>query len=279
MTTIVLNATGAQARAIADRLEQSGPVRRLSRRSEDGLTTVDAGSQAALAEAFSGARSVIFTPPLDYRPGEREAYARRVVAAAGNAGVERLVLNTAAPVPDARDETTRTLHDIRDTVRNGPVPFTVIQPTVYLDNLLAPWSLPTIVNDGIFAYPLREDAEVSWISHAALAEFVAAVVDTPSAAGRTFDIGGVEPLTGPQLAEVVGAAAGREVRFVAVDAGEFAQGVAQVYGSEAASEIGGVYGRAADQPLTLKRDVEPWRELGLEPETAQVWAERQTWRL
>jgi uncharacterized protein YbjT (DUF2867 family) len=86
---------------------------------------------------------VVLTSPLDYRPGVRQAYAERVVRAAERAGVGRLVLNTAAAVPDDSPyAVAEDLRRIRAIVQSGAVPATVVQPTIYLDNLLAPWALP-----------------------------------------------------------------------------------------------------------------------------------------
>lgn len=278
MTIVVLNASGVQAKAIADRLEQEGPVRRLARSPGPGLTTVDTTSRAALTAAFAGADAVVFTSPADYRPGVRRVYAETVVAAADDAAVGRLVLNTAAPILEGSPGMLG-LREVRDIVRDARTPATIVQPTIYLDNLLAPWSLPALLNDGVLAYALGAEAKVSWISHRSLADFVAAAIRSETAAGQTFDIGGSRALTGTELADIVGAASGRPVRYLPLEPEAFAAGLAAQFGPEAAQEIGAVYARAAQAPDSLIRSEEPWRRCGVEPETPESWASRQVWQL
>lgn len=280
MTIAVLNASGAQARVIADRLSRDHSVRRLSRATAPGLTTVDPEDETSLARAFDGATAVVFTAPLDYRPGVREAYAERVVAAAGGAGVGRIVLNTAAALPeDAHFPVVETLRNVRAIVQAGPTPVTVVQPTIYLDNLLGPWVLPGILNDGVLASPAPEEAPVSQISHAALADFIAAAIGRPDAAGRVYDIGGPEALTGPALASIVSRATGREVRYHALDLGQFAAGLNAAFGAPTGDLIADGYRYLAENPEAYRRGSEAWDALGVVPETAAQWTARQTWSL
>lgn len=280
MTIAVLNTSGAQARVIADRLSRDHTVRRLSRATAPGLTTVDPEDEASLARAFDGATAVVFTAPLDYRPGVREAYAERVVAAAGRAGVGRIVLNTAAALPeDAHFPVVETLRNVRAIVQAGPTPVTVVQPTIYLDNLLGPWVLPGILNDGVLASPAPEDAPVSHISHAALADIIAAVIARPDTAGKVYDIGGPEALTGSELARIVAEATGRPIHYHALDLEQFAAGLNAALGAPTGDFIADGYRYLAANLEAYRRSSDPWTELGIVPETARQWAARQTWSL
>lgn len=280
MTIAVLGATGAQSRAIADRLSRDHEVRRLSRSEGAGLSAVDAESEDDLTRAFEGARAAVLTSPLDYRPGVRVALAERVARAAERAGLERLVLNLAAAVPDDNPRpVAEELRRIRAVIQSGATPWTVVQPTVYLDNLLAPWSLPAILNDGVIASPAPAEARISYISHASLGDFVAAVIDRPASAGQTYDIGGPEPLTGQALADIIGAVIGKPLHYHALDLGQFAAGINAAFGPPTGDDVADVYRHLAERPETLVRDAAPWTEVGLEPESAQAWAARQVWSL
>jgi NAD(P)H dehydrogenase (quinone) len=169
---VVLAANGAQGSAIAQSFATSGHrVRGVTRSGGGSLAnvtyaTADIADVQALSRAFDGADAVVFTSVVDHRPGVRERIAEAVVAAADRAGVGRLVLNTAAPVFAGYDRpVSSVLRRVREIVLGASTPAVVLQPTVYMDNLRAPWALPGIVRDGAFAYPLPADSQVSWISH------------------------------------------------------------------------------------------------------------------
>jgi NAD(P)H dehydrogenase (quinone) len=276
MRIAVLNASGIQAKAIADHLGTAHAVTRLSRAAGPGLTTVESESEDDLARKLEGQDAVVLTSPIDHRPGSREAYADRVTRAAERAGLSRVVLNTAAAVLDSDRPVATVLKRVRDIVQSGAVPSTVVQPTVYLDNLLAPWFLPAILNDGVVAYPIAPDTAVSWISHADLARFIAAVLARSETAGRVFDIGG-EALTGPELTAVVERAVGRPVAYQKLPFEPFAAGLNAGFGAPTGDDIADMYRHLQQNPEALLRDDSAWSELGLAPATAAKWAAGQTW--
>ncbi len=280
MTIAVLSATGAQARAIADRLARDHDVVRLSRAAGAGLSPVDTGSEDDLVRALEGARAVVLTSPLDYRPGVRIGLAERVTRAAERAGVGRLVLNLAAAVPaDNPRPVAEDLRQIRAVIQSGATPWTVVQPTAYLDNYLAPWALPAIVGDGVIASPAPAEARISYISHASLGDFVAGVIDRPASVGQTYDIGGPEALSGQALADILSAPVGRPLTYQALDLDQFAAGLNAAFGAPTGDDVADIYRHLSERPDALARDTSPWTEIGVEPESAAAWAARQTWRL
>lgn len=278
MTIAVFNATGAQASAIAARLAQEGDVRCLSRTTTADTVAVDTTSLDDITRALEGAEAAVFTAPLDYRPGVREAYAERVVRAAERAGLSQLVLNTAATVPDDNSRpVAEDLRRIRHVFQSGAVPVTVVQPTIYLENLLGPWSLPAIIHDGVLASPAVANAAISYLSHAALAEFIAGAIRRPASAGQTYDIGGSEPLTGPELAKIVSGVLGREVTYVPLNLDQFAEGLNAAYGSPTGDHVADGYRYLAEHPDSLARNLSVWDTVGARPETTTAWARRQAW--
>lgn len=275
----VLNAGGAQARAIARQLGAAGyTLRRLSRSAGPDLTRVDPESLDSLTAGLAGADGVVFTLPQDYRPGVRDAYAERVARAAEAAGVRRIVLNTAGPVYEDSDEPVAVdLRRLRGVVQGGAVPVVTLQPTSFLDNLVEPWAAAPIVNDGVLAYPTPAGAAVSWISHDDLGRFVAAAFRT-DVTGRVFDIGGPEPIDPQRLTSAIGAALGRTVRYQEVPLESFAAGLNAAFGPPAGDHIAGLYRAMQTRPDAMARDPDGWAELGVQPESVEAWAARQPWR-
>jgi len=279
MLVAVPHAHGRQAAAIARTLEAAGhQVRRLSRKAAPGVHVVDPESEDELARALEGVDGLAFTVPQDYRPGVRQAYAERVVRAAERAGVGRLAVNMAGPVhpTDARP-VSRDLRAVRSILQGGGVPAVVLQPTAFLDNLAEPWAVPPIVNEGVLAYPAPAAAAVSWLSHDSLGAFVRAAMERP-VAGRVFEVGGPEAITGPQLASVIGAAAGRPVRYQELPLEAFAASLNAAFGPPAGDHIADLYRLLRADPQIMARDPAGWAELEARPETAEAWAARQRWR-
>jgi hypothetical protein len=53
---------------------------------------------------------------------------------------------------------------IEDMVRRSGLPFAIVRPTMYLDNLLKPSASRDIVEHGRFAPPIAEQQEIAWTS-------------------------------------------------------------------------------------------------------------------
>lgn len=238
---------------------------------------VDPADHAGLAAALSGADVAVFTSPIDHRPGVRERLVDGFLAAASRAGVGRVVFNPAASIfEDRTHPVAKVLGALSDAVLAGPVPANVVEPTVYMDNLMAPWAVGGIVNDGVLAYPMPPEARVSYISHASLGAFVHAAAVTPIV-GRRFKIGGPEALTGAQLAEVLSATLGRPVVYRRIPPAALAEGLNAAFGAPAGDDIAALYTTMETQPDVMRRDPSGWKELGVAPEPFAVWARRQAW--
>lgn len=281
---VVTSVTGTQSRAIAKSFLNAGyGVRGLSRKMTPApdrveLHQADPNDVGAMTTALAGADTVVFTSPIDYRDGVREKLAETLVEAARRAEVRRIVFNAAAAVfEDYERPVSQSLRRVRDIVLGCPVESVALQPTVFMDNLIEPWAAPAIVNDGVLAYPMVEDAPVSWISHASLAEFCVAAAQATLADKRIFDIGSGEALTGPQVAATLSRAIGREVRYVALEPGVFGAALNAAFGAPAGDHIADIYRYLAGHKHAMKRDPAGFAALGVTPESFAQWAARQSW--
>lgn len=282
----VLGVGGSQNQAIAVRMAESGfRVRGVGRSAHAPASLAldmdyrgaDVENVASIEKAIAGADVVVFTSPIDHRAGVRERFVERVLLAAGRASVRRLVFNAAAAVYDDRNHpVAKVLGALSDAVLDGPAPAVVLQPTVYMDNLLAPWALPVIRDEGQLLYPMPENAPVSWISHRSLADFVCAAA-VRDVAGRVFRIGGPEALTGKEIAARLSDALGRQVQYTRIAPSILAEGLNGAYGAPAGDDIAALYTTMADQPDIMRRDPNDWADLRVVPETFKTWASRQAW--
>ena len=288
-TVLVYGAAGAQGSAIVRAaLEAGAHVRVLLRPGRanpygDRVDVVrgDLADRASLDRASLGVDKVVLTLPLLY---DREALARlgrNAIDAARAAGVKLLVFNTSGPLASAYAGSAflDALIDTRAYLRSTGAPAITVAPTVYCGNFAAPWSAPMIVNDGIAAYPLPAELPVSWISWEDLAAYAVAALERPELAGREFQVGGPEVLTGDEVATALSEAVGRRVNYVEVPLPDFAAGLAHNFGQETANEIASYYAWVRRQPASpLAVDIKPaLAELPIAPTRFADWAKAQDW--
>jgi uncharacterized protein YbjT (DUF2867 family) len=278
---VITSAAGAQGSAIGRAFEEAGyrVVRlvRAARPDNPGLVAVSMDDPDALARALDGADVLAFTSPIDHRPGARERLAETMARAAQRAAVGRIVVNTAAAVPDGLHRpVSDTLRTVKAAFTDSAVPTAVVEPTCYMENLSAPWAAPAIV-EGVLAYPAPRHARIAWISHATLGAFAVAAAGRAIPGGRCFEIGGPEALTGDAVAERLGRAIGRPVRYEELPLATFAAAINAANGAPAGDDIADYYRHLAANPDALARDGATATELGVTAEPMAQWAARQDW--
>lgn len=254
--------TGAQSTAIAEALRAAG-----------WEVTGSSRSRGDSEEGAAGANVVVLTIPQDHRPGAMTAFVERWVDIAVRDGVARIVLNVGGTPGPAEDHPFfADLHQAQARVAASGVPFAILQPTVYLDNLAAPWASEGLAA-GTIAYPADPRAEVSWLSHRTLGQWIVAVVDG-RADGRTIAIGGPQALTGDALASEIGVGLGRPVSYVPIPPEAFAAGMNQAMGAPAGDRLAAIYSRLSAHPESMRVDPSEASVLGVELETARAFAAR-----
>ena len=288
-TVLVYGAAGAQGSAIVRALLTAGARVRILLR--DGTanpfgTSVevvrgDLANLATLRLASLGVDRVVLTLPRVADRTLAARFGRNAVLAAEAAGVKLLVWNSGGPVP-----TTHTglaaldgAVDMARLLRESAVPSIVVRPTLYMDNLTAGWTAPAILHNGVFAHPLPRESRVSWISWNDLAALTVAALQRPALAGRTFDVGGPQALTGPETAEILSVAVGRRVAYVPVPLSYFAAGLNAALAVRTGDGVDGLYAWLQRQPAS-PLVVDPalaWAELPIRPTTLSDWARAQDW--
>ena len=231
-TYIVYAAAGERGRPIALGLMERGhSVRALlpSNRGRDALlaagvdvvagTLTDPGS---LARASRGVDGVHLQLPVGTPPSAMLAAVRAVADAARAGGTTAIVYTTGAPLLDGVEGgSLGATREAAGELLAGPVPATVLMPTLYLANLMGPWTMPAILEHGVLPYPVPADHAVAWLSPEDGAAFAIAALERTEARGRSLAIAGAEAVTGPELAARIGAALGGVVRYAPIAATEF----------------------------------------------------------
>lgn len=255
--------TGAQSSAIADALRGAGWQ-------VEGSSRTGNGNPYELAKE---AELLALTVPQDHRPGAMVAFVDGWVAAAKKGGVGRIIFNPAGtPGPAEAHPFFSELHAMEKRVAESGLAYVILRPTVYLDNLAAPWMADALAA-GTIAYPAAAKAEVSWMSHLTLGAWVAAVADG-RADGQTLAIGGPDALTGAALVLEIGAGIGRDLTYEPIPYARFAQGMNAAMGAPAGDRIASIYAWLEEHPGFLKVDTGEAERLGVALESARGFAAR-----
>ncbi|MEU5154652.1 NmrA family NAD(P)-binding protein [Glycomyces sp. NPDC021274] len=267
MTYVVHGATGAQGSPVVAALAAAGrSVTALARRPEslpEGVRSlsIDAGSAEQLTAAYRDAAGVFLHFPVT-GPELRAAHVAAVAAALRDARPARVVYSTSGG--PAEDEVVKALDE-------AGVPYAVVAPRYYFENLLMPLVQDGIRREGVLRYPLKDGYAASWSSHLDIADVALALFDR-TAIGGTVEVGQYPAITGDDLAAAFAAAYGRAVAFQAQSPADMGAQLAPVMGEDAAAVVQGGYEYAATLPHNeIDESRSAQRLLGLTPRTAVQW--------
>ncbi len=224
LTVLVTGATGAQGGAIARRLLQRGHrVRALTRRpgappsralTALGATlfTGDLEDQQSLERALAGVDAVFALstpfeggPPIELRQG------RTLAAAARTVGVGHYVYASSAgagaPSAVPHFESKRAVERHLETL-----PWTVLAPVFFMDNLVSPWWLPALC-EGQLQWPLPGSCAVQVVSLDDYADLAVVALEQPARVLRQRLVIAADAVTGEEMADALARAAHRPIRF------------------------------------------------------------------
>ena len=250
----VVGAGGKTGRAVTGALVARG----VSVRTAD----VDLVTGRGLDEALDGVRAVYHLAP-NVHPDE-VGIARRVVAAAGRAGVERLVFHSVLHPHDSAMPHHLRKADAEEVVRAGASAWTVLQPAAYHQNLLS------AALGGRIEVPYSLDARFTNVDLADIAEVAALALTEPGHECATYELAGSELTTVRGLAAVASEVLGRAVVAVESDRASWAAGPGAVLGAQAradmlamfaAYDVRGLAGNPRVLTMLLGRPPTPWRDV------------------
>lgn len=291
MKIFVTGATGFQggniAQALLNKNHQVVTLKRdlnTGNPAREGISAVKGGldSQAALAQAMSGAQAAVYSFPLIFDLELAKSYTKNFIAAAKQENVGLVIYNTTFHL--AKKETGFLALDMKVAMKElfdaSGLNVTTLVPNIYLDNISAPWSIPVILEHKIVSYPISPDQKTPWISHADLGKYVAQAITKPELAGTTLPIGG-ELVTGNEIASAISEKINQQLNFVSVPVNEFEKQLAPGFGDLAAREISNLY-RFIEQNQTefVNKDFAKSNEiLGVKPQSLSAWVDTVNWSL
>lgn len=278
---LVTGAGGKTGKAIVAALAAKGEAVRAYVRSEAriealkavGASDVFVGAMddvQTLTRAMTGARAVYHICP-NVSPDE-VAFAKVAVAAAKAAGTSRFVFHSVLhPQIKAMPHHWEKMR-VEELLFGTDLNVTILQPTAYMQNLLAGWR--SIVDEGVLRAPYPVATRISLVDLGDVAEAAALVLTQSGHGGATYELVGTPPLSQSDVAEALGRALGRPVRaeqqpLAAWDAQARASGLGD-YQRETLAKMFRWYARSGliGNPNTLT-----WL-LGRAPMTLEAFAKR-----
>jgi uncharacterized protein YbjT (DUF2867 family) len=226
---LIAGATGQQGGTVVDALVGSGhTIFGLTRNPDSeksqalaarGVTVVKGNLQdgIGLTEALEQVDSFFFmTTPFEAGIEAETEQGINAVDAAKEAGIRHVVFSSVA---DADKETGVPHFDskyrVEQHLRASGVPFTILAPAFFYDNMMAPFVLPGL-QDGTLAQALPAEVKLQSVSARNIGEFAALALLNPDRfVGRRIDFAGDE-LTGPEYAQVIGRVGGKDIGYYEV---------------------------------------------------------------
>jgi uncharacterized protein YbjT (DUF2867 family) len=200
-----LAARGQQVRAWVHRAETADALIRL------GAAEVVTGSmadEAAFSRAAQGMRAIYHICPNV--SSDEIVFGRNAIAAARATGIRRFVFHSVLhPQIEAMPHHWSKMR-VEELLFETDLDVTILQPTAYMQNLLAGWA--AITNDGVHRTPYPVATRISLIDLADVADVAARVLTETGHAGATYELVGTSPLSQTDVADVLSDALSRPVR-------------------------------------------------------------------
>ena len=181
----------------------------------------DLEDQSALLSATKNVRAVYHICP-NMNPREMEI-GRMILDAAKQSRVEHFVYHSVLhPQIEAMNHHWQKLR-VEEMIFEAGIPFTILQPAPYMQNLLASWK--SIVDGGILRVPYSVESKFSFVDIADVAEAAKIVLTESTYQNAIYELAGTTPMSHVEVAEIFSKVLKREVRAEKIEIGDWRLGV------------------------------------------------------
>lgn len=177
----------------------------------------DLHDESAIRATLQGVRAIYHICP-NMSPDE-VVIGNLVMEAAQQAGVEHFVYHSVLhPQIEVMNHHWQKMR-VEEMLFESGIPFTVLQPAPYMQNLLAGWK--TIVEEGILRVPYSVHAKFSFLDLEDLAEAARIALTEPGHVNASYELVGTNPTSHAEVAEIFGRVLNREVRAEKEEIGDW----------------------------------------------------------
>lgn len=215
---LITGAGGKTGRALIRALSKAESVCALVRREEyisvakslgaEKVIVGDLRDESAVRAALEGARAVYHMCP-NMSPDE-VVIGNLVIRKARNAGVEHFVYHSVLhPQTERMNHHWQKLR-VEEMIFESGIPFTILQPAPYMQNLLASWK--KAVEEGVLCVPYSVHSRFSFIDLEDLAEAARIVLTESGHQNAVYELAGTAPMAHTGVADIFGRVLNRDVR-------------------------------------------------------------------
>lgn len=239
----------------------------------------DLDDPASLSAAARGCAHAVLQVPT----GEQAIMVDQVgnaLDALRHAGVRSIVLKLAsASRPAPCDEPSFVANAaIEGLVRSSCIPFAIVRPTMYLDNLLKPSARADIAERGVFSPPIASEQRIAWTSTDDCAQAAIMLLEQDHYGGDHL-VSGPESVTGDELAARLSAGLGKPITYHAEPLDVFERDVDAAMGPGMGRRIASKFRYFREHPDDAARILaavqEPGALPGFTPTSIEAWTRQR----
>jgi uncharacterized protein YbjT (DUF2867 family) len=254
MKILVFGASGSQQfNVISEGIKKGAEVVAATSSATSFEKLSQAGAQPILAnmndakkmlEITVGTDAIAFMVPVSLpNPLEGLEYAKNVIDAAKANGVKKIVWNTSAWLSPQKigisGEDVKL--DIKDYLKNSGLDYVILEPTIYMENMMGPFCTPFVKKEKKLAYPTPEGMPIGWIASRDVSAFVVEAIYNDNLKADSFQISGLENLKGNDLAEQFSKGLGESIVYYMQPFQEFGEILKPLVGEVAAAGVTSYY--------------------------------------
>lgn len=167
----------------------------------------------AIRFVMQGVRSVYHICP-NMNPDE-VVIGKLVIGEASKVGVEHFVYHSVL-----HPQTEKMTHHwqklrVEEMIFESSLPFTILQPAPYMQNLLSGWK--SIIDEGVLRVPYSVNSKFSFVDLEDIAEAAKIVLTEPSHVNAIYELAGTLPMSHMEVAEIFGHVLNRDVQAVKLE--------------------------------------------------------------
>ena len=177
----------------------------------------DMRAEAAIHAAMQGARAVYHICP-NMCPDET-TIGRLVIDEAQKAGVEHFVYHSVLhPQVENMNHHWQKMR-VEEMIFESGLPFTILQPAPYMQNLLA--GLKGVTENGVLRVPYSVDSKFSFVDLEDVAEAAKVVLTEPNHRNTIYEVVGTLPMSHVEVAEIFSRVLKRNIRAEREEIGDW----------------------------------------------------------
>jgi uncharacterized protein YbjT (DUF2867 family) len=215
---LITGAGGKTGKSLIKVLSEVEDVCALVRREEQAMAVQDLGAQNVIIgdmrdrsvahSAVRGARAIYHICP-NMSPDELEI-GKLIIEAAHEIGIQDFVYHSVLhPQIEKMNHHWQKLR-VEEMIFESGIPFTILQPAPYMQNLLAGWK--SIVEDGVLRVPYSINSKFSFVDLEDVAKAAKTVLMEPNHKNAIYELAGTGPTSHAEVAEIFGRVLKRNVR-------------------------------------------------------------------